>query len=29
MLGMAKYSVDRLQACIDYLKEHGSYEGNI
>ena len=29
MLGMAKDSVDRLQAGIDYLKEHGSYEGNI
>jgi hypothetical protein len=29
MLGMAGDSVDRLQAGIDYLKEHGSYEGNI
>jgi hypothetical protein len=29
MLGMAKDSVDRLQAGIDYLKEHGSYESNI
>lgn len=29
MLGMAKDSTERLQAGIDYLEEHGSYESDI